>query len=136
MKYAVMMVLAGTALAGCATEPPSHMKLDNLLQQALVDEFIADREVVVSYVELPPNTTMDWHWHPGEEFQYYLDGKVEIAIEGRPSIIGVPGEVGHVPFRAKHTAITGPEGARLVVFRVHTAGEPVRYLLEGGHHDH
>ncbi len=112
--------------------PPTELKLENLLRQSLADEFIPDREIVVSYVEMPPNMTLDRHWHPGEEFHYYLEGEVEIAIDGEPSIIGTPGTVGHVPFKKMHTAITGEKSATFLVFRVHTEGEPVRYLEEGG----
>lgn len=130
-----LLLLGGWSLA-CVTppaaEPPTAVKLENLLEQALDAEFVPGREVVVSYVEIPPHTTMDRHWHPGEEFHYYLEGEVEIAIDGEPSIHGTPGTVGHVPLRKMHTAITRDSGARLVVFRVHTAGEPVRYLEEGG----
>lgn len=131
-----LFTLLGTVIGGCSSppehNPPTALKLENLLRQQFNDEFIDGREVIVAYVEVPPNTTMQRHWHPGEEFHYYLEGEVEIAIDGRPSIIGTPGTVGHVPFKAMHTAITGDEGARLIVFRVHTEGEPVRYLEGGG----
>lgn len=137
MRHYVIGSLVCLIMWGCATRhaPPAELTLENLLTQALADDFTADREVVVSYVEIPPNTTMDRHWHPGEEFHYYLDGRVEIAIDGHPTIIGEPGTVGHVPYRAMHTAITGAEGARALVFRVHTKGEPIRYLEEGGDAD-
>lgn len=115
---------------------PGEMILKNLMHKSLTEEFCPGKEIIVGYVEIPPNTTMDRHWHPGEEFQYYLEGRVEIAIDGQESIIGTPGNVGHVPFKKMHTAITGPEGAKLIVFRVHTAGESVRYLEQGGESDH
>lgn len=111
---------------------PAKLKMENLFEKALSDEFTPGREILVSYVEIPPNTTLERHWHPGEEFQYYLEGEVEIAIDGEPSIIGSPGKVGHVPFKKMHTAITKKKGCRMLVFRVHTKGEPVRYLEKGG----
>jgi len=135
-KTSILIIFLSAGLVGCSTVhtagPPTELKLDNLLQQSLDDEFIRGREVVVSYVEIPPNTTMDRHWHPGEEFHYYLEGEVEIAIDGETSIIGTPGTVGYVPFKKMHTAITGEKGARFVVFRGHTKGKPVRYLEGGG----
>ena len=135
MMRTLIWTILGAGLCGCATapvgRPPAEMRLENVRIEALASEFTPDREVVVSYVEIPPNTTMERHWHPGEEFHYYLEGKVTIEIDGQESFIGTPGTVGHIPYKAMHTAITGPEGARAVVFRVHTAGEPVRYL-EGG----
>ena len=135
-KASILIIFLTVGLVGCSTahtsSPPTELKLENLLQQSLADEFTPGREVVVSYVEIPPNTTMDRHWHPGEEFHYYLEGEVEIAIDGETSIIGTPGTVGHVPFKTMHTAIAGEKGAKILVFRVHTEGKPVRYLEEGG----
>ena len=135
MRIVVTAALLGPAVTGCsgprASEPPEALRLENLLQTTLSGEFTPGREVVVSLVEIPPNTTMQRHWHPGEEFHYYLEGKVTIVIDGQDSIIGTPGAVGHVPFKAMHTAVTGAEGATALVFRVHEAGKPVRYLESG-----
>ena len=132
----VLIIVLSFGLVGCNTaetsSPSTELKLENLLQRPLADEFTPGREVIVSYVEIPPNTTMDRHWHPGEEFHYYLEGEVEIAIDGEPSIVGRRGTVGHVPFKKMHTAITSEKGAKVLVFRVHTKGEPVRYLEDGG----
>lgn len=132
----ILIILLSIPLVGCnapdTSSPVTELKLENLLQKPLADEFTPGREIVVSYVEIPPNTTLDRHWHPGEEFHYYLEGEVEIAIDGEASISGTPGTVGHVPFKKTHTAITGEKAAKLLVFRVHTEGEPVRYLEKGG----
>lgn len=128
-------LIATGALAGCRSThkpPPSELLLQNLLQQPLDAGFTPGREIVVSYVEIPPNTTMDRHRHPGEEFHYYLEGRVTISIEGEPPFEGTPGTVGHIPFGKLHTASTGDAGAAAVVFRVHTQGEPVRILEDGG----
>ena len=103
-----------------------------LLQKVLADEFTRDREVIVDYVEIPPNTTMDRHMHPGEELHYYLEGEVELVIDGLPAIKGTPGSVAHVPFKKMHTVITREKGVKLVVFRLHMKGEPVRYLEKDG----
>jgi quercetin dioxygenase-like cupin family protein len=151
----VLMFVAGIGLVGCGQtaggseplpsnakssavatpatpSPPKEIKLENIMEKALDKKFAPGREVIVSYVEIPPNTTLERHWHPGEEFHYYLEGEVEIAIDGQPSIIGTPGKVGHVPYKAMHTAKTKDKGAKIVVFRVHTTGKPVRYLEGGG----
>lgn len=126
------IITLGSYKTADTASPPAKLIMENLLEKALADEFTPGREVIVSYVEIPPNTTLERHWHPGEEFQYYLEGEVEIAIDGEPSIIGTPGKVGHVPFKKMHTAITKKKGCKMLVFRVHTKGEPVRYLEKGG----
>jgi quercetin dioxygenase-like cupin family protein len=127
----VALAILGVSLV--AAKPPDapkdpRMVAKTLLQTVLAEEFTPNREVLVDLVEIAPNTTLDRHWHPGEEFHYYLEGDVEIRIDGEPAIIGKPGTVGHVPFKKLHTVVAGSKGAKLLVFRIHKQGEPMRYL--------
>lgn len=55
------------------------------------------------------------------------DGNPVIELRNAPSIVGRPGTVGHVAFRQWHQATAGDQGARILVFRVHTKGAPWRY---------
>lgn len=109
---------------------PAGARVTNLLNDPLSDAFTPGREVLVDIVELPPHGKLDWHWHPGEEFHYYLEGDAVIELAGLASIAGKPGTVGHVAYRQRHRATAGEKGAKIVVFRVHTKGEPWRYLDE------
>jgi len=123
-------IFVGSALN--AASPAPKMNVKTLMQRPLAEEFTPGREVLVDLVEIPPNTTLDRHWHPGEEFHYYLEGDVEIRFDGEPPIKGAPGGVGHVPFKKWHTAVAGEKGAKILVFRVHTKGEPWRYVDDEG----
>ena len=105
-------------------------KVTNLLTATLSTEFTPGREVLVDLVEIPPNQKLDWHWHPGEEFHYYLEGNPVIERVDGPPIIGKSGTVGHVAFKERHQATAGDQGAKIIVFRVHTKGAPWRYLDE------
>ena len=129
-----LVLLTTVALLGGTTPdaaaPVVQANVQNLLQRALDPEFTAGREVLVDLVEIPPNGTLERHWHPGEEFHYYLEGDAQIEIDGQPTVQGKPGTVGHVPFRARHRAMAGPQGAKVLVFRVHTQGQPWRYPAE------
>jgi quercetin dioxygenase-like cupin family protein len=129
-KYFSPIILV-IALVLCDTvvgqDQSQKIKIENLLLESFSQEFTADREVRIDLIEFPPDTSLGWHWHPGEEFHYYLEGEVEIQIEGQPSIIGKPGTVGHVPFKVLHQAITHDKGAKVLVFRVHSKGEPWKY---------
>ena len=136
-KY-LFQIIFGIALAFYSTvngqNQPKEIKIENLLSESLSKEFTPDREVRIDLVEFPPDTALGWHWHPGEEFHYYLEGEVEIQIEGQPSLIGKPGSVGHIPFKTKHQAVTHEKGAKVLVFRVHRKGEPWKYD-ENDHHN-
>lgn len=104
----------------------------NLLTVALATEFTPEREVRIDLVEIPPQQKLEWHWHAGEEFHYYLQGNPVIERADAPPIIGKPGTIGHVAFKQRHQATAGDQGAKILVFRVHTKGEPWRYLEELG----
>lgn len=131
VAIAMTLILGTFAISSAAPDespPAARPTVTNLLLAALAEDFTPDREVLVDLVVAPPNARLDLHWHPGEEFHYYMEGEVEVRIEGEPSIHGTPGTVGHVPFRKRHEAIAGPQGAKVLVFRVHTKGEPMRYV--------
>ena len=122
--FILIAFLAGTGFgANHATS-----RVTNLLKGALSEKFTPGREVLVDLVEIPPNSQLDRHWHPGEEFHYYVEGEPEITIEGQGLSRPALGTVGHVPFESLHRAGAGPAGAKILVFRVHTTGEPWRYL--------
>lgn len=129
---------AGLALP--ALSGPSGSKVTNLLTATLSPEFTPGREVLIDLVEIPPHQKLDWHWHPGEEFHYYLEGDPVILRGDAPPIVGKPGTVGHIEFKERHQATAGDKGAKILVFRVHTKGEPWRYLEEphdhSGEHEH
>ena len=120
----VVGFIAGTSYG--ASQASSNVT--NLLHDSLSENFIPDREVLVDLVEIPPNSQLDRHWHPGEEFHYYLAGDPEITIEGMGLTRPALGTVGHVPFETLHRAGAGKAGAKIIVFRVHTKGKPWRYL--------
>lgn len=123
------LVLAAVLLAGVRIGAAQQKsKVTNLFLDSLSVAFTPDRQVLVDLVEIPPNTSLDRHWHPGEEFHYYLKGDPAIEIEGEAVKHPELGTVGHVPFKAMHRAGAGKRGASILVFRVHTKGEPWRYL--------
>jgi quercetin dioxygenase-like cupin family protein len=133
-KASLLMMVVGIAFIGgyALARSKPEPKMENLFQKALAKEFTPGREVIVSLVEVPPNTTMERHWHPGEEFHYCLEGETELVVDGQPTVLETPGKVSHVPYKKMHTVVTKKKGVKLLVFRVHTKGKPVRYLEKGG----
>jgi quercetin dioxygenase-like cupin family protein len=129
----LLAVFAAGLVVGAVIPVVGHSagsKVTNLLTAALSAEFTADREILIDLVEIPPNQKLDWHWHPGEEFHYYLEGDPVIELADAPPIVGKPGTVGHVAFKQRHQATAGEKGAKIIVFRIHTKGAPWRYVDE------
>lgn len=104
------------------------LRIDNIMTSRL--ELIQGTEVLVGRVEVPTNTTLPKHWHPGEEFIYVLEGSATLWQKDKPDTHLKKGDVFKVPLKQIHTAKTGEEGATVLVFRVHEIGQPVRFNVE------
>lgn len=92
----------------------------------------ADLEVVTSFVTLPPSFQLPPHRHPGEEFAYVVEGGIHYWQQGTDGERHMTaGSFAKVPLNAVHSIRTDDDqGAKLVVFRVHTPGAPERELVD------
>ncbi len=104
------------------------LKIDNIMTSQL--ELVEGTEVVVSHVEIPANTTLPKHWHPGEEFAYVLEGSLVLWQKDKSDTHLKKGDVFKVPLKQIHSAKTGKGGATVLIFRVHESGKPVRVIVE------
>jgi len=106
----------------------SPVNLETLMKAKL--EGAKGTEVIVSRVTLAPHASLPKHWHPGEEFAYVLEGTVTLWQKGKEDMVVKAGEAASIPLKQVHTAMTGDEGATVLVFRVHEEGKPERVLVE------
>ena len=104
------------------------LKINNILTSQL--ELVEGTEVVVSHVEIPANTALPKHWHPGEEFIYVLEGSILIWQKDKSDTQLNKGDVFKVNLKQIHTGKTSEEGATILVFRVHETGKPLRINVE------
>ena len=123
----LVVLICMYSTSGNATEPPP-VQADNLLRESIAG--VEGKEIIVSRVSLPPHTKLPWHWHPGEEFFYVIEGSVTLKRRGEPDLLTGTGDAQNIAARVIHTGSTGEQGAELVIFRVHAAGEPERYLVD------
>ena len=124
-----LLIAAWSNFASSAGEAaPPAVTADNLLRETI--DGVAGKEVIVSRVSFPPRIELPWHWHPGEEFFYVIDGSVTLKKRGHPDVVTVRGDSQKIPPGVIHSGESGEEGAELVIFRVHASGEPERYLVE------
>jgi quercetin dioxygenase-like cupin family protein len=122
----ILLVLLGL-VEWSSSDTRDTARSEEFFRSQLAEELAPGREVIVKLQTIPPNSTLDWHRHPGEAFHYYMAGEVTIEREGMESIVGTPGNVGHVPYRKLHRAVAGEKGAKVLIFRVHVEGEPESY---------
>ena len=142
LKYVAILSAIALFLAACngnssgpsnesdesKKEEITSMQIQTLLKETLA--LAENVEVVMSYVEVPKNTTLPKHFHLGEEFAYILEGSGVLELEGEGKTVVHAGEKVMVPFKHHHTFSTLEESARLLVFRMHEKGKPERVLVE------
>ena len=127
----VLVALVGMySMVGRAAEPlqTASAEADNLLRESIAG--IEGKEIIVSRVSFPPYTELPWHWHPGEEFFYVIEGSITLKRRGETDLLTGAGDAQNIAAQVIHTGSTGEQGAELVIFRVHAAGEPERYLAD------
>ena len=136
MSYSIIRMLLLAVVTGvCATignaaEPAAapSVQAENLLREPILG--VEEKEIIVSRVSFPPHTELPWHWHPGEEFFYVIEGSVTIKRRGQDDTPTAQGDAQKIAPEVIHTGRTGEQGAELLIFRVHAAGEPERYLVD------
>ena len=123
----LVVLICLDSTSGNATEPPP-VQADNLLRESIAG--VEGKEIIVSRVSLPPHTELPWHWHPGEEFFYVIEGSVTLKRRGKPDLPAGKGDAQNIAAKVIHTGSTGEQGAELVIFRVHAVEERERYLVD------
>jgi quercetin dioxygenase-like cupin family protein len=135
----IISVFAVSIFISCSNETESQsleskedvvetLKIENLLRESLA--LAEGVEVVLSYIELPKNTSLPSHYHPGEEFVYIIQGSGELTLKDKSKIIIKAGQTAKVPLKHVHSFSSLNEDVKGVVFRVHEKGKPDRTLIE------
>lgn len=126
----LVAVMGAYSTISHAAEPGAvaPVQVENLLRESIAG--VEDKEVIVSRVSFPPHTELPWHWHPGEEFFYVIEGSVTLLRRGQPDEATAEGDAQKIAPKIIHTGRTGEQGAELVIFRVHATSEPERYLVD------
>jgi quercetin dioxygenase-like cupin family protein len=138
-KISLLTIIAVSIFTSCSNEKKSQnfelkegvvqsLKIENLLRDSL--ELAEGIEIVMSYIELPKNTTLPSHYHPGEEFVYLIQGSGELTLKDESKVIIKAGETTKVPLKHVHSFSSLNEDVKGVVFRVHEKGQPDRILVE------
>ena len=135
MHHKTIAIILGLVLgfgapvsSGAADDTESPVKVENLLRTTL--ESTEGIEVILSLVEIGPGASLPKHYHPGEEFVYVLEGSATTWFQDMPGVELGAGDVLKIPYEQVHTAATGKQSVKVLVFRVHREGQPDRIPVE------
>ena len=128
----VLMLLYSLFLTSFTQDKSGEKDLTLVAKELLKTqlEVWEDGEITVSYVEAPAGYEIKKHYHPGEEFAYVIEGSGTAWFKDKPEVVVNKGEILRIPLKAVHTMYPGPDGIKVLVFRVHKEGEPLRINVE------
>jgi quercetin dioxygenase-like cupin family protein len=112
-----------------STPPTPHDALAGKLKRTElqhVKSSIPGREIVQVLTEIPVGVESGWHMHPGEEVGYILAGRVEMSIEGHPTLTLNVGDPFLIPPRTPHNALdVGPGTGMMLSTYIVAPEEPL-----------
>jgi quercetin dioxygenase-like cupin family protein len=72
---------------------------------------MAGRQMMLSVVDLQPNSVVELHHHHHEQIGILLEGELIFTIGGQQRTLR-PGQMWRIPGDVEHKAIAGPQGAK------------------------
>ncbi len=126
LVFILLLTLSPTAIA--ADNTPGAIKAKKLIGSAITG--VDSHEVLISEVSIKANTVAARHFHPTEEYLYVLSGETILRIDGEEDQFLTTSMYAKIPAKAVHTAVTKDSDVKLIVFRVHPKGLPVRKLVD------
>jgi len=119
---ASLVALAVAAGIAVAQQPGFTRKL--LQDQENIT--VQGRHVVQALAEFIPGGAAGKHTHPGEEFGYVVEGRLELMIDGQPPRMVKAGESFYVPAGLVHDGKNvGSGAAKVLATYVVEKGKPV-----------
>jgi quercetin dioxygenase-like cupin family protein len=90
----------------------------------------ANYEVLFVMVEIPSNTKVPRHTHPGAVFAYLLEGDYQLVIDGQPAKQYKPGETFEIAPGVPHAELIGEKPMKALVTFTVEKGKPLTSSAE------
>lgn len=89
------------------------------------------KELIVSRFDTAPGWAHGWHYHPGHELVYVLDGSAVVQVEGKPPMSVPAGTAAYFApkqvHEGKNASATAP--LKFLLVRIHEKGQPLSVEL-------
>jgi quercetin dioxygenase-like cupin family protein len=119
----IALVLVAPASSAADSPPQSQGAKRTVLSRTEVPN--SKYEVVMVLVEVPANTRVGRHTHPGKVVGYVVEGDYTIAIDGQPPRSLQPEDTLEVPSGAVHDEYTTSKPAKLIAVFTVEKGKPL-----------
>ena len=130
LKKSVIVAIAAVVVGGVALAQGQMAPVAQTvgLKRTVVQKFdvpAGARETVVAIIEVPPNTDVARHTHPGPEVDYVLEGDLVLNVDGIGPKSYKTGDSLYMPEGVPHAAKSGPNGTKLLGTYIVEKGKPL-----------
>jgi quercetin dioxygenase-like cupin family protein len=130
LKKSIIITVAALAIGGVALAQNQMAPVAPTagLKRTVVQKFDVppgERETVVAVIEIPANTDVARHTHPGPEVDYVLEGDLVLNVDGVGPKPYKAGDSFVIPAGTPHGGKSGPNGTKLVGTYVVEKGKPL-----------
>ena len=131
LKYVSLVVgvlFFGLVYTAGAQQPPASTQQTATIKRTVLNKVEvpgAAYDVIYALVEIPANTTVGRHTHPGTLFAYLLEGDYTLVLDGQPWKTYKSGEGFRIEPLVIHDEKTGGAGAKLLAVFTVERGKPL-----------
>jgi quercetin dioxygenase-like cupin family protein len=130
LKKSIIITVAALAVGGVALAQNQMAPAAPTagLKRTVVQKFDVppgERETVTAVIEIPANTDVARHTHPGPEVDYVLEGDLVLNVEGVGPKPYKAGDSFAIPQGTPHAGRSGPNGTKLLGTYVVEKGKPL-----------
>ena len=131
LKYtsvSVCVLFFGLVSTAGAQQPPAFAQQTATIKRTLLNKVEvpgASYDVIYALVEIPANTTVGRHTHPGTLFAYVLEGDYSLFVDGQAWKTYKSGEGFRIEPLVIHDEKSGGAGAKLLAVFTVERGKPL-----------
>ena len=130
LKKSIIITVAALAIGGVALAQNQMAPVapTSGLKRTVIQKFdvpAGERETVVAVIEIPANSDVARHTHPGPEVDYVLEGEVNLIVGSDPVKTYKAGDSFVIPQGTPHGGKSGPNGTKLVGTYIVEKGKPL-----------
>ena len=129
--FFVFLALTAIAIPGTVEaqqQPPAMTQQTATIKRTVLQKWEipgSNYEVVYALVEIPANTTVGRHTHPGSVFAYMMEGDYTFIPDGQPETIYKTGENFRIEPGVIHSEKSGATPSKLMVVFTVEKGKPL-----------
>jgi quercetin dioxygenase-like cupin family protein len=127
LKKSIIVAVAALAIGGVAFAQ-GQMAPTAGLKRTLIQKFDVppgERETVVAIIDIPPNSDVARHTHPGPETDYVLEGDLILDVQGVGPKPYKAGDSFYIPAGVVHGGKSGANGTKLIGTYIVEKGKPL-----------